>query len=289
MTDHDLGPVPAAAPDAPPGQAAAGADVTAIDVTRPSAARVYDYYLGGFHNFPVDRELGDATIAVFPEARAAAQSARGFLTRAVTHLAADLGVRQFLDLGSGIPTMGNVHEITQAVDPAARVVYVDIEPVAVAHGQQVLAGNPNATSVMADLRDPERVLGHPAVRELLAGDGPTALLLSVVLHFVPDADRPADLLRRYRDALGPGSWIVVSHSTDDLRGDETNAGVNAYRRSGTAVQVRSHAEVLALLDGYDLLPPGLVLAEQWQPGRLRDARDAQQYPIWAAVGRCRTG
>jgi len=188
-------------------------DLTGIDLTRPSVARAYDYYLGGFHNFLADRELAEATIATFPQVRGAGRSARRFLTRAVTHLAADHGVRQFLDLGSGIPTAGNVHEIAQAVDPTARVVYVDIHPVAVAHGGMLLAGNPNAISVAADL------------------------------------------LRHYREALGPGGWIALSHATSEFQPATVQAAMQHYRRTATPGRPRDAAEVTALLDGYDLVLP----------------------------------
>jgi len=255
-----------------------------IDLTRPSAARVYDYYLGGFHNFPVDRDLGEATIAAFPDARGVARAGRAFLTRAVRHLV-DQGVRQFLDLGSGIPTAGNVHEIAQAVDPASRVVYVDIEPVAAAHGEIILADNPNATSIQADLRDPDDVLSRPAVRDLIDPRQPTALLLSLVLPFIPDSDDPAGLLRRYREALGPGSWLALSHGTDEFQPHAVGDAVRLYRRASTPVRMRHRDEVLALFDGYELQPPGLALVTQWRPGTLADVEDPQRFAIWAGVGR----
>jgi SAM-dependent methyltransferase len=260
-------------------------DPARIDLTRPSAARVYDYYLGGFHNFPIDRELGDATIATYPATRGLARAGRAFLTRAVTHLAVDLGVRQFLDLGSGIPTAGNVHEIAQAADPAARVVYADIEPVAVAHAEMILDGNPNAICVQADLRDPDRLLSLPAVRDLLRPEEPTALLLSLVLPFIQDADDPAGLLRRYREALGPGSWLALSHGTGEFQPEEAGRAVQLYNRAETPVRLRTRDEVLALLGGYQLVAPGLVLVAQWQPGEAAQVDDPERYPLWAGVAR----
>ena len=262
----------------------AGSAPQGIDLTRPSAARVYDYYLGGFHNFPVDRDLAEAAITAYPNVRGAARAGRAFLGRAVRHLAAQ-GVRQFLDLGSGIPTAGNVHEIAQAIDPTSRVAYVDIEPVAVTHGQQILADNPNATSVQADLRDPAQVLALPAVQELIDPAQPTALLLNLALHFIPDADNPTDILRRYRQALGPHSWLALSHGTDEF--DPTRFGTASalYARTATPLRFRTRDEIHALLGDYRLVPPGLVLVEQWQPDTIADIPDPQRFGIWAGVAR----
>jgi S-adenosyl methyltransferase len=269
-----------------PGQVAASdIDLSRIDLTRASAARVYDYYLGGFHNFPVDRDLAEATIALNPEARPGARAARSFLRRAVTHLTADLGVRQFLDLGSGIPTAGNVHEIAQAVDPAARVVYVDIDPVATAHGQMILADNPNAQAAQGDLRDPGAVLDLPAVRDLIDPTRPTALLLSLVLHFVQDDDDPAGMIRRYREALGSGSWLALSHATKEFQPEQSQVSDLYRRHAASPVHHRDRAQVTALLDGYQLIPPGLVLLAQWRPGRIADVPDPERIPAWAGIAR----
>jgi SAM-dependent methyltransferase len=264
-----------------------GMDLSGIDLTRPSVARVYDYYLGGFHNFPVDRDLAEATIAVAPEARAVARAGRDFLTRAVTHLAADRGVRQFLDLGSGIPTAGNVHEIAQGIDPTARVVYTDIDPIAVAHSEMILDGNPNAVCVQADLRDPGHLLSLPAVRDLLDPAEPTAVLLSLVLHFIPDDDDPAALLRHYRDALGPGSWLTLAHSTGEFQPEAMRTAVTLYRRTATPVRIRTRDEIEALLDGYQLIAPGLTLVTQWRPGQVARVPDPERVGVWAGIARAR--
>jgi len=264
---------------------AAEPDLSRIDLTRASAARVYDYYLGGFHNFPIDRDLGEATIALNPDARSGARAARAFLRRAVTHLTADLGVQQFLDLGSGIPTAGNVHEIAQAVDPAARVVYIDVDPVAVAHGEMILADNPNARAAQADLRDPDTILGLPAVRDLIDPTRPTALLLSLVLHFVADEDDPAGLIRRYREALGSGSWLALSHATREFQPAQAQVSDLYRQRAASPVHHRDRDEVMSLLDGYRLIPPGLVLLTQWRPGRVADEVFPERVPAWAGVAR----
>ena len=171
-----------------------------IDVTKPSVARVYDYALGGVHSFAVDREFLRAVEAMLPDVRAVCRANRAFLHRAVRVLV-EVGIRQFLDIGSGIPTAGNVHEIAQQAAPEARVVYVDIDPVAVAHSRLILAGNDRAAAIQEDLRHPEAIIGHPATQRLLDFDQPVGLILGVVLSVIPDEDDPHALVARYRDAL----------------------------------------------------------------------------------------
>jgi len=256
-----------------------------VDLSRPSVARVYDYYLGGYHNFPADRELAEAVIATYPLTRAAAKSIRSFLGRVVHHLAADRGVRQFLDLGSGIPTEGNVHDIVHAVDPGATVVYVDVDPVAVAHSEAILGDDPRAVVVQADLRRPDLVLAHPTVARLLDPAEPTALLLMSVLHFISDDDDPAGIIRRYRQALGPGSWIGVSHGASEFQPETVDTVRKIYDRTRTPAVGRTHTEVTAFLEGYELVAPGLVLVEQWQPGRLADVEAPERFAVWGGVAR----
>jgi trans-aconitate methyltransferase len=248
---------------------------------------MYDYFLGGFHNFAADRELAEQAIAVWPQVPAIARANRAFLGRAVAHLV-ESGVRQFLDLGSGVPTAGNVHEIAQRQAPDARVVYVDVEPVAVAHSREILQGNPNAAVVHADLRQPQSVLAAPEVKELLDPTVPTALLMVAVLHFVPDSDGAAAAIRTYREALGPGSWVAISHGTDEVLPKTVSDQVSGlYRRTSSQAVSRTRAEVTALIDGYDLLDPGLVMVEQWQPGVAIKVDDPARYPVWAGIGRAR--
>ena len=272
-----------------------------VDDQTPNVARMYDYFLGGFHNFAADRELAERTIAAWPQVPAIARANRAFLGRAVRHLV-ESGVRQFLDLGSGVPTAGNVHEIARELAEDTRVVYVDVEPVAVAHSRQILRGNPNAAVVLADLRRPDLVLADPAVTSLLDLSRPVALLMVAVLHFVPDSAAAADTVRTYREALGPGSWVVVSHGTDEILPKELTQRVSAlYQQTSSLAVSRTRAELATLLDGYDLVDPGLVPVDQWQPGstapgedhqRLgedhqRLGEDPQQVPVWAGIGRAR--
>jgi SAM-dependent methyltransferase len=179
-----------------------------IDLDRPSAARVYDFYLGGFHNFAADREMGRQAVQMWPDLPEIMRPNRGFLRRAVEFLV-DARVRKFLDLGSGIPTVGNVHEVAQRRAPDTKVVYVDNDPVAVEHAQAILAGDDRTTVVHADLRDPDAVLGDPAIRALLDLSRPIAVLMVAVLHFVPDEDDPAGLVARFRDAVPAGSYLAL--------------------------------------------------------------------------------
>ena len=235
-----------------------------IDVEHPSAARVYDYYLGGLHNFPVDREMAERALADWPELPRIMQANRAFLRRAVRHAVA-AGIDQFLDIGSGIPTAGNVHEVARALDPSAHVVYVDVDPVAVAHAKALLVDDPLAAVVQADFCDPDAVLGSPEVRELLDLDRPVALLLVALLHFVPDERDPAAALARYRDALAPGSLLVVSHATADGAPARVDEHVDHYRRTAMPMTVRDRAQLEGLVEEFTLLEPGVVFLPQWRP------------------------
>jgi len=235
-----------------------------VNLQVPSAARAYDALLGGGHNFAVDREFARKAELVFPGVGASCMANRAFLRRVVLHLV-EAGVRQFLDIGSGIPTVGNVHEIVQAADPSCRVVYVDNEPVAVAHSQLILEDNDNATIVMADLRDPESVLAADETRRLIDFDRPVALLMFAILHFIPDDDGPADLVARYRDALRPGSYLGITHATADSRPDEMRALEKLYATSSNPAVARTTDWITSLFGDFALVDPGTVYAPEWRP------------------------
>jgi len=257
-----------------------------IDVERPSVARVYDYLLGGGHNFAVDRQVAEQLLVVFPEAPLAAHANRAFLRRAVRFLIA-AGVRQFLDIGSGIPTTGHVHEIAQEADPDAHVVYVDISPVAVAHSQEVLAGNDRAAVIQEDVRRPAQILQHPDVRRLLDLGQPVGVLMVALMHFLPDVDDPANLIARLTGPMASGSYLVVSHGTDDGPLDGA-AGREVFRRSGIEVTFRTRAQVQALFAGWDLVDPGVVWVPQWRPDPPHNLRDRPEYAaLYGGVGRKR--
>jgi hypothetical protein len=254
-----------------------------VDTKRANVARVYDYWLGGSHNFLADQDLGRAILAVEPNARAGALANRAFLGRAVRFLAA-AGISQFLDIGSGIPTQGNVHEVAQQARPDARVAYADVDPVAIAHSRAILAGHPNAAIVDADLRDPALILADPAVRRLVDLGQPAGLLLVMVLHFIADADDPWQIVAALRDALAPGSYLVLAHATSESRPAVAQAAETVYNRSVTTnIHMRSRADILRFFDGFDLLDPGLVYIPQWRPDSPADV-PADPGKFWVLAG-----
>jgi SAM-dependent methyltransferase len=257
-----------------------------IDIERPSVARMYDYYLGGSHNFAADRAAAQAMVAAVPEAPLMAQANRAFLRRAVQFLV-ESGVRQFLDIGSGIPTVGNVHEIAQRVAPESRVVYVDVDPVAVAHSREILSGNDRATVLREDLRNPERILTHPEVTKLLDLTEPVAVMILAVLHFVAPDDRPDEILRTLRGALAPGSYLVMSQASDDGRSEsgERAEAERVYRRTDNQLWIRGRAELTGLFDGFQLVEPGVVWVPQWRPESPESAEDAERAVFMGGVGR----
>jgi SAM-dependent methyltransferase len=259
-----------------------------VDYDRPSPARVYDAHLGGFHNFAVDREVARRIAEVMPELPEILRANRSFLRRAVRYLLG-AGITQFLDLGSGIPTVGNVHEVAQQANPASRVVYVDIDPVAVAHGEALLAGDDRTVAVQADLRQPEQVLSDPRVRHLLDFDQPMAVLMVAVLQFVADADDPAGIVARYLDAVVPGSYLVVSHASQEgPTPGRVEEATEAYSRTVTDFWLRSRAEVTALFAGTELVDPGVVYLTEWHPDSPEDVgEDPGRMSIFAGVGRKR--
>ncbi|GAA3359389.1 SAM-dependent methyltransferase [Saccharopolyspora gregorii] len=236
--------------------------IPGVDVKHANAARMYDYALNGDHNFKIDREVADQVFAVMPSGPAVARANRAFLRRAV-EFCVDEGIDQFLDLGSGIPTRGNTHEIAQARNPEARVVYVDDEPVAAAHTRQLLRGNENAAMVQADVRDPGDVLAAEPTRRLLDLDRPVAVLMVAVLHYVSDADGIVEMLRTYREQCTRGSFLVISHTTQDNQPDASRELRELLAASGTEVTHRDRAAVRALFDGWRLVEPGVVWTPQW--------------------------
>lgn len=259
-----------------------------IDISVPSIARLYDFMLGGGHNFAADRAVGAQIERAMPGLRQAARVNRAFLGRVVRFMVAQ-GIRQFLDIGSGIPTVANVHEVAQAADPECRVVYVDRDLVAVAHSELMLAGNDRAAVVEADMRDPEGILNSPQVRRLLDLDEPVGLLMLLMLHWVPDEDDPAGLMARYRRPLAPGSYLAITHVTDDNQDDRLTEASDAIERSRSRDQVtfRSRPRIAAMLGDFELVDPGVVGCAMWRPGGPADIADVADMNtlVYAAVGR----
>jgi len=254
-----------------------------VDVTVPNAARIYDYALGGVHNFAVDREFWHQTEKLMPDAGLVGQANRAFLGRAVRHLAG-LGVRQFLDIGSGIPTLGNVHEAAGEVDPGARVMYVDIDPIAVQQSRAILGDHPRASVIRGDLRHPDEILNHPEVQRLLDFSEPVAVLTVAVLHFIPDADDPAGIVRRIGESLVSGSYLVLSHfAPDEQQRAAQEDAARMYEQTPTPVLMRDRAQIAALLDPFVPVEPGVVIASDWHPDP--DADDLPQPSALVAVAR----
>lgn len=233
--------------------------------SRPNVARMYDYYLGGCHNFAADRAAAEQVLEIFPDTGMAAQTNRAFLRRAVRY-AAERGVRQFLDIGAGLPTQGNVHEVVRPIAPGARVVYVDNDDVAVAYARRLLPLDGRTVVVHGDLRRPDELLADPAVRAHIDFTEPVAVLLVAVLHFVPDGDDPYAVVARLRDATVPGSLLVLSHLTmDGAPPIPSQQGREVYRRSSAPIVPRTHTATARFFDGYELVEPGLAWLADWRP------------------------
>ncbi|MDM4723089.1 SAM-dependent methyltransferase [Micromonospora sp. WMMA1363] len=256
-----------------------------VDLSRPSAARVYDYFLGGAHNFEIDRQLAGQIASMTPNLAATMRAGREFLRRTVRTLL-DGGIDQFLDIGSGIPTVGNVHEVAQAVNPKARVVYVDIDPVAVAHSRELLVGNDLAGAIHADLREPEKILAESRASGLLDFDRPLGILLAGVVHFIPDADRPGDVMATLRAAAVPGSHLVISHSTYEDQPQEMLDAQRLSARTDTEITLRSRAEITRFFGDWTILEPGVVHMPMWRPDVPSDVTDKpEQFGAFGGVAR----
>jgi SAM-dependent methyltransferase len=241
-----------------------------IDLNRPSAARVYDYYLGGFHNFPADRAMAQEAIRMWPELPVMMQANRAFLRRAIRH-SVRRGISQFLDIGSGIPTVGNSHEVARQANPECRVVYVDIDPIAVAHSRAILGDDPATVVLQGDLRQPDAILSDERVRGLLDFERPVGVLLVALLHFIPDTDDPRGVIGRLRDVLAPGSMLIISHASSDGQPELAARHQQLYARTPTPMTMRSKAEIESLFDGFVVEEPGVVPIQRWHPDPGSDA------------------
>ncbi|MEU4408533.1 SAM-dependent methyltransferase [Streptosporangium sp. NPDC023963] len=241
-------------------------DITGVDLSVPSAARIYDYLLGGKDHFAADREAAEVVLRSVPNARENARANRAFLGQAVRVLV-DAGVRQFLDIGAGLPTQENVHQVAQRAAPNSRVVYVDNDPVVLVHARALLADNPGTRVVPADIRDPAALLQHPTVQDYLDFTQPVGVLLLAVLHFIPDDKEAARIVAELRRPLVSGSHVVISHGhPGELTGDLVKKGHELYghTRQGAAVG-RTRADMAAWLEGLELLAPGIVPVQGWRP------------------------
>ncbi|MDT0444627.1 SAM-dependent methyltransferase [Streptomyces johnsoniae] len=244
----------------------AGFTADQIDTSRPHPARMYDYYLGGQDNYEVDRAAAERVIQLLPDIKLAARENRSFLHRA-TKAVARRGIRQIIDIGTGIPTSPNTHEVARSITPDVRVAYVDNDPIVSAYAGAKLVNDGNAAFALADLRDPKAVLENPAISRLIDFEQPVALLLVAILHFIEDAADPGGIVRALTEPLPPGSCLVLSHGTLDFHDEKQIAAVReVYSRATASLTLRPRAEVAAYFDGFDVLdPPGLVQPPFWQP------------------------
>lgn len=255
-----------------------------IDINRPSAARVYDYFLGGAHNFTVDRQLAEEVARITPDVGDTMRANRAFLRRAVRHLAGE-GIRQFLDIGSGIPTVGNVHEVAAEATPDARVVYIDADPVAVSHSRAMLRDGSGAAVFQADLREPAEIIALARASGLIDFSQPVAVLLLGVVHFLTDSDDPAGIVAALRDAVPDGSYLALSHVTYDDQPPEVVRAFGLSRATSAELVLRSHGEIAGFFSGLKLIDPGLVHLPLWRPEHFDDVgQRPERIGAFAGVG-----
>jgi SAM-dependent methyltransferase len=258
-----------------------------IDISVPSVSRIYDYYLGGSHNFEVDREAARKAMEFMPGLPKIMQANRAFMRRAVNYAVSE-GITQFLDIGSGIPTFGNVHEVAQKASAESRVVYVDHDPVAVSHSRAVLDSNEQAVVVSADLRKPQQILDSPETTGLLDLERPVALLLVAVLHFLEDEDDPQSAVAQLRDALAPGSLVIVTHASYEgipVPQEQAGGAVDVYKNIRNPLVMRSREEIARFFEGYEMVEPGLVSMPLWRPHTPAEQEDPYAFAGFAGVGR----
>jgi SAM-dependent methyltransferase len=256
-----------------------------VDTERPSVARMWDYLLGGAHNFAIDRQVAEQAIKIKPDIPELVRQARAFMHRAIEFLTS-MGVDQFLDIGSGLPTRGNVHEKAQQLNPAAKVVYVDHDPVAIAHGRAILKDNDRVAAIVGDLRDPKAILANPTLRSLIDFDRPVGLLLVGVLHFVFDEYDPKGIVAILRDVLAPGSYLTLQHATTDQQPASTIELVRFINaNSPEPMHWRTRDEISEFFDGFTLVDPGIVFEPQWRTEPSDDGPQVERSTAYAAVGR----
>jgi SAM-dependent methyltransferase len=257
---------------------------SALNPRVPNVARIYDVLLGGKDNYASDRKAAEELLDAVPDAAFAARQNRDFLGRAVQFLVRDSGIRQFIDIGTGLPTQGNVHEVAQHFAPDARVCYVDNDPVVVAHAQALLVKNANTVAIGRDFREPDQIVRHPALRALIDLDKPVAILLVAILHFVTDAENPYPLVERLKEVMAPGSYLVISHVTgDEVPAEAAERARRLYENSSAPGVTRTRAEIARFFADFELVPPGVVNASSWGTGL--SACKSGRTIFYAGVGR----
>ncbi len=252
-----------------------------FDPTVANVARVYDYMLGGKDNFAVDRDLGDQLLAAFPESAWIARQNREFAARAVRYCA-EQGVSQFLDIGSGLPTMDNVHEVARRVIPGAKVVYVDNDKVANRHAEALLTTGDGVSAIFGDVRAPEQILADVRARRLLDLSKPFVVMMTALLHFITEDEKPDELVRVFKNAMPAGSFLVLTHATNDFAPEESERATRMYRRASAPLVTRSRIDIAALFRGLDMVEPGLVRTSRWHP---LEQTTAESSDLFGGVGR----
>jgi|SRR5579875_1718157 len=259
-----------------------------IDITTAHPGRVYDFYLGGKDNFPADREAGRRILSIAPESRDIARANRAFLQRVVRYLVRDQGIRQIIDIGTGLPTVGNVHEIAQQEARETRTVCIDNDPIVHVTARAILSGTTDRVAyVLGDARQPKAILTHPELESLIDLTQPVAVLMVAVLHFVADQDQPGQIVAAFRDSLASGSYLGLSHGTSDLHPrDQVEQAQATYQRSTAPFVLRPRAQIAGFFDGWDLVPPGLVQVPLWRPdGPAPGPAELAKMGLYGGVGR----
>ncbi|MET7904953.1 SAM-dependent methyltransferase [Streptomyces sp. NPDC005336] len=260
-----------------------------IDTTKPHSARMYDYYLNGKDHYEVDAQAAAKVLGVYPTVKLNARVNRGFIHRATRWLAGEAGVRQFLDIGTGIPTEPNLHQVAQGVAPDARVVYTDNDPIVLAYAQALLNGTPEGRTayVQADVREPQRIINAGELQETLDLSKPVAMSVNALFHFIPEEAKPYEIVRELMDALPSGSYLMLTHSTHDFSAETWVKVIEIYKESGIPFTTRSQSEVAAFFEGLELVEPGVSEPQHWKPDaddRPEDIRSAD-INMWAGVAR----
>lgn len=258
-----------------------------VNLTVPNAARMYDHYLGGDNNFQADRDAAEHVLRIAPWIRPTALENRAFLGRAVRYLVAEAGIRQFVDIGTGLPAQGSVHQVAHAIDPGIKVAYADHDPIVLGQARAILARTANTVIVRGDLRHPDSIIAHPDLEGLIDWDQPVAVLTIAVMHFVTGQDDPAGIMARFRQVMAPGSYLALTHVHHD--GDENTVRqmLGIYKGASVPLVMRTRDEIAALFDGFDLIEPGLVPVSDWRP-------EPRPYPageVWGlgGIGKIRIG
>jgi len=260
-----------------------------IDTSKPHSARMYDFYLNGKDHYEVDAEAAGKVLSVYPTVKLNATVNRGFIHRATRWLAAEAGIRQFLDIGTGIPTEPNLHQVAQSVAPEARVVYTDYDPIVLAYAQALLRGTPEGRTayVQADVREPQRIITATELRETLDLSKPVAMSVNALFHFIPEEEKPYELVRELMGALAPGSYLMLTHSTADFHAETWQKVIAVYKESGISFTTRNQSEVAAFFDGLELVDPGVSEPHAWKPdpGDRPDEIRSADINMWAGVAR----